>query len=67
MAIRPETGVVIFRTAFGLVKRLHKEGMRWRDFIAVLGGAAGVWPLSARTQQPTMPAIGFMSARAPED
>jgi ABC-type uncharacterized transport system substrate-binding protein len=41
--------------------------VRRRELIALLGGTAIVWPLTARAQQPAIPVVGFVDSGSRND
>ncbi len=45
---------------------MHFRLWKRREFVRVVGVAVAGWPLLTRAQQPTMPVIGYFSARSPD-
>ncbi len=46
--------------------RRRGDRMRRREFIALLGSATALWPLTARAQKQQTPTIGILSGETPE-
>jgi putative ABC transport system substrate-binding protein len=42
------------------------QSIKRREFITLLGGASAGWPVAAQTQQPTLPAVAYLSVNPPE-
>jgi putative tryptophan/tyrosine transport system substrate-binding protein len=41
--------------------------MKRREFLGLIGSGTALWPLSARAEGPSMPAVGFLSSLSPQE